>query len=189
MTRVVHFELGLPDPDSAIGFYEQVFDWKIEKWSGPQEYWQVTTGDEASQPVSTAVWRGRTTVSRERQYHRRTLGGRVHDRVTQAGGSSRCRKPLPELTGSPTAHPQGMLFGIFRETPRRNRRAPSGISPPGAGAAASWRVEHRIQNAVVADAAARRRVQIDIGDDHGLASVGRAGQDLAGVIRDAPTRP
>jgi predicted enzyme related to lactoylglutathione lyase len=27
-------------------FYEKVFNWKIEKWNGPMEYWLIMTGDE-----------------------------------------------------------------------------------------------------------------------------------------------
>jgi predicted enzyme related to lactoylglutathione lyase len=44
MPRVIHFEIAADDPDRAIDFYQQVFDWKIEKWEGPVEYWLITTG-------------------------------------------------------------------------------------------------------------------------------------------------
>lgn len=44
MARVTHFELPVDDPERAIAFYEKVFDWKIEKWQGPTEYWLITTG-------------------------------------------------------------------------------------------------------------------------------------------------
>ncbi len=27
-------------------FYEDVFSWKIEKWEGPMEYWNITTGSQ-----------------------------------------------------------------------------------------------------------------------------------------------
>ncbi len=46
MPRVVHFEIAADDPERAIAFYQDVFDWKFEKWQGPMQYWLVTTGPE-----------------------------------------------------------------------------------------------------------------------------------------------
>ena len=46
MSRVVHFEIPADDPKRAIKFYEKVFDWQIEKWDGPIEYWLIMTGEE-----------------------------------------------------------------------------------------------------------------------------------------------
>ena len=46
MSRVVHFEIPADDPERAIKFYEKVFDWQIEKWDGPVEYWLIMTGEE-----------------------------------------------------------------------------------------------------------------------------------------------
>jgi uncharacterized protein len=44
MGRVVHFDIPSDDVDRAIGFYRDVFGWKIEKW-GDYEYYLVSTGD------------------------------------------------------------------------------------------------------------------------------------------------
>jgi len=44
MPRVVHFEIRAEDVARAKKFYENVFGWKIEKWEGPMEYWNITTG-------------------------------------------------------------------------------------------------------------------------------------------------
>jgi len=46
-SRVVHFELAADDPERAAAFYKRVFGWEINKWSGPQDYWLVTTGEGA----------------------------------------------------------------------------------------------------------------------------------------------
>jgi predicted enzyme related to lactoylglutathione lyase len=48
MNRPVHFEIPAEKPERAIQFYEQVFGWKFERWNGPMEYWNISTGD--SQP-------------------------------------------------------------------------------------------------------------------------------------------
>lgn len=49
MSRVVHFEISADDPQRCVTFYERVFGWKIDKTTGPQDYWVATTGsaDEA----------------------------------------------------------------------------------------------------------------------------------------------
>lgn len=52
MSRVVHFDLSADDPQRAAAFYRAVFGWPIEKWSGPGDYWLMTTGD-AAQPGIT----------------------------------------------------------------------------------------------------------------------------------------
>jgi predicted enzyme related to lactoylglutathione lyase len=45
MARVVHFEIAADEPQRAIDFYAKVFDWKIQKWEGPQDYWLLMTGE------------------------------------------------------------------------------------------------------------------------------------------------
>jgi len=44
--KIVHFEINADDPLRAKKFYEDVFNWKIEKWEGPMEYWTIDTGEE-----------------------------------------------------------------------------------------------------------------------------------------------
>lgn len=46
MNRVIHFEIGADEVDRAVTFYRSVFDWTIEKWDGPMDYWLITTGSE-----------------------------------------------------------------------------------------------------------------------------------------------
>lgn len=45
MPRVVHFDISADDIERASKFYEDVFGWKIEKWSGPFDYWLIKTGE------------------------------------------------------------------------------------------------------------------------------------------------
>ena len=45
MSRVVHFELGVTNPERAIKFYSGVFGWTIHKYGGPMDYYLVNTGD------------------------------------------------------------------------------------------------------------------------------------------------
>jgi len=45
MPRVVHFEVYAQNPDRAIRFYTELFDWQFTKWTGPEDYWLISTGD------------------------------------------------------------------------------------------------------------------------------------------------
>jgi predicted enzyme related to lactoylglutathione lyase len=48
MPRVVHFEIPADDPQRASTFYKQVFDWDINKWDGPEDYWLLKTGEQGT---------------------------------------------------------------------------------------------------------------------------------------------
>jgi predicted enzyme related to lactoylglutathione lyase len=60
MSRVVHFDLSADNPERAVNFYKRVFNWKVEKWQGPSDYWLMTTGDE-NEPGITGGIAGRIT--------------------------------------------------------------------------------------------------------------------------------
>ena len=45
MNRFTHFELVSNDLEKTAKFYRDVFDWDIQKWEGPVDYWLVTTGN------------------------------------------------------------------------------------------------------------------------------------------------
>ena len=55
MKRVVHFEIGADRPERAIKFYEEVFEWKIQKWDGPIDYWLTTTGEDDTPGINGAI--------------------------------------------------------------------------------------------------------------------------------------
>jgi len=57
MPRVVHFEIHADDPQRAAKFYHDVFDWQVNKWEGPQDYWLVTTGSSSEPGIDGAILR------------------------------------------------------------------------------------------------------------------------------------
>ena len=60
MNRVTHFEIYTEDPGAARPFYEDVFDWKFQKFeAGPMEYWLVTTGDDKEPGINGGLLRPR----------------------------------------------------------------------------------------------------------------------------------
>lgn len=47
MNRVVHFEIQAEDPERAMKFYKDVFDWSFMQW-GEQKYWMLMTAEKDS---------------------------------------------------------------------------------------------------------------------------------------------
>jgi len=59
MPRVIHFEMYTDDPERGRKFYQDVFGWQFNKWTGPQEYWLVTTGEEGEPGINGGMMRPR----------------------------------------------------------------------------------------------------------------------------------
>ena len=55
MARVVHFEIHADNPERAVKFYRDIFDWKINKWEGPADYWLITTGEDNVPGINGAI--------------------------------------------------------------------------------------------------------------------------------------
>ena len=96
MPRVTHFEISADDPQRAIRFYSEVFDWQIQKWDGPMDYWLVSTGAEdepgingaiqfRSQPGETVM--NTIEVDELEQYTQKVIsaGGKITARMTVPG--------------------------------------------------------------------------------------------------------
>ncbi len=54
---IVHFEIPANDVERLKNFYSKLFDWKIEKVSGPMDYWLIYTvpTDESGMPKEPGV--------------------------------------------------------------------------------------------------------------------------------------
>lgn len=55
MPRVNYFDISADETERAVNFYKNVFDWKIEKWKGPFDYWQVMTGDPSEPGIDGGI--------------------------------------------------------------------------------------------------------------------------------------
>ena len=55
MIRVIHFEIPADNPDWMVKFYQSVFDWEINKWEGPMDYWLATTGPDDQPGINSAI--------------------------------------------------------------------------------------------------------------------------------------
>lgn len=45
MPTIVHFDIPADNPERAKKFYEDLFDWKIELFPGPMQYYLIETTD------------------------------------------------------------------------------------------------------------------------------------------------
>ena len=59
MPRVVHFEIPADEPERASKFYKDVFNWDIQKWDGPEDYWLVGTGDKSQLGIDGGILKRR----------------------------------------------------------------------------------------------------------------------------------
>jgi predicted enzyme related to lactoylglutathione lyase len=118
MARVVHFEIPADDPDRAVKFYQKVFNWKIEKWQGPFNYWLVTTGEDKEPGINGAIMEKtnlKSTVN--------TVGVSSVDeflkKIKEAGGTVVMPKGSVPGQGylAYAADTEGNVFGIFQNDP------------------------------------------------------------------------
>ena len=55
MSHVIHFDLSANNSERAAEFYRRVFDWKVNKWEGPEDYWLIQTGTEEEPGVTGGI--------------------------------------------------------------------------------------------------------------------------------------
>lgn len=65
MPRVVHFEIHADNPESAVKFYSNIFDWKITKWEGPIDYWLISTGSKEESGIDGGLMQRRGEIDGE----------------------------------------------------------------------------------------------------------------------------
>ena len=115
MSRVIHFELPIDDPERAIAFYEKALGWKIEKWQGPEDYWLVMTGDKSEPGIDGGLTRRGTAKATTN-----TIGVESIDEATrkivEAGGRTLGSKETIPGVGYQQycVVTEGNVFGIMQ---------------------------------------------------------------------------
>lgn len=62
MPRVIHFEIHAEQPERCAQFYQQLFDWRFDRWGGEQEYWLITTGPDSQPGINGGMVRRRGPI-------------------------------------------------------------------------------------------------------------------------------
>jgi uncharacterized protein len=119
MSRVIHFEVPVDDPERALKFYTDVFGWQISKMPGPMDYWLVTSGPDGQPGINGALTRrspmNPSTVN--------TIGveslEKAVEAITKAGGKSLMPKhPIPGVGWfTYCADTEGNNFGVIQMDP------------------------------------------------------------------------
>ncbi len=118
MPRVVHFEIPAKDFARAVAFYRAAFGWRIQRWSGPMDYWLVSTGDPAASGIDGAIMDRTISKSPVNTIEVPSLDDFI-GRVTAAGGLQ-CT-PRAEIPGVGSfcycEDTEGNLFGMLERLP------------------------------------------------------------------------
>ena len=115
MSKVVHFEIPMDDPDRAAGFYHDALGWAISRF-GDQAYWLVRAGEDEEPGANGAL------VGRSDLHHSPVLTIGVDDiddalsRVERYGGEvAQGKLPVPGMGWSAyVLDSEGNTIGLFQ---------------------------------------------------------------------------
>jgi len=85
--KVVHFEINADNPIRAKGFYENVFNWKIEKWEGPIEYWVIDAGEEGEEGINGGLQKREESEDQIFNYIKVPSADEVRKKIEDNGGT------------------------------------------------------------------------------------------------------
>ncbi len=85
--KVVHFEINADDPIRAKRFYENIFNWKIEKWEGPMEYWVINAGDENEEGINGGLQKREESEDQIFNYIKVPSVDKVSKKIEDNGGT------------------------------------------------------------------------------------------------------
>ena len=133
MTRVVHFDIPIDDPERASAFYGAALGWNVERW-GPVEYWILTVGREEPGAEGAMIPREDSSDGVVVYFSVADIDAAM-TRVEEQGGILVTDKtPIPAVGWS--AHvrdTEGNLIGLFQED-STVELPDTGEGPPGGSA-------------------------------------------------------
>lgn len=118
MSKVVHFEIPMDDPDRATGFYRDVFGWEISRF-GSEPYWLVRAGaDEEPGANGALVNRGDLLQSPVLIVGAEDID-RTLSQVQRHGGKvAQGKLPVPGMGWSAyVLDSEGNTIGLFQSDP------------------------------------------------------------------------
>ena len=124
MNRVVHFEIHADQPERAITFYRELFDWQFNSWPGGPEYWVVTTGPADQPGINGGLIRrrgpnaGDTVIAYVCTVEVASVDGSAA-KITSLGGHIVVPKmPIPGVGWLVYGKdPEGNIFGVMQSDP------------------------------------------------------------------------
>jgi predicted enzyme related to lactoylglutathione lyase len=124
MPRVVHFEIHAKKPERAIRFYTELFQWQFTKWTGPDDYWLIKTGDSSTLGIDGGLvprqepLDGQAVIAYVSTIDVANLDRTMDDIVRLGGTITVPRTAIPHVGWLAYAKdPEGNLFGIMQMDP------------------------------------------------------------------------
>lgn len=117
MSRVIHFEIHVDEPERASKFYSDVFGWKFQKWAGEWDYWLIETGESTIPGINGGMMKRRDPMGSV--YN--TIGSDNIDKsiedIKRAGGAIVLPKMSIPGVGWLTyfKDTEGNIFGVMQE--------------------------------------------------------------------------
>ena len=123
--KPTYFDFTVKDLDTAKSFFEHVFDWRLEKFSGmPYDYYRIQAGAEDEPGIDGGIGAIAATPTAERKPLTQVTipVSSVDDciaRIEKAGGKVIEPKiPIPGIGWfAACAEPGGLLFGVMEADP------------------------------------------------------------------------
>jgi predicted enzyme related to lactoylglutathione lyase len=123
--KPTYFDFTVEDPDKAKSFFEHVFDWRFERFSGmPYDYYRVQAGADDEPGINGGVGAiADTPTAKGKPLTQVTIPvgdlDECIERIEEAGG--RVIEPKMAIPGigwfAACAEPGGLLFGIMEADP------------------------------------------------------------------------
>jgi predicted enzyme related to lactoylglutathione lyase len=63
MPRVIHFAIGMDNPERAVQFYSKVFGWEIRPVGGVPEYWLISTGPDNQPGINGGLFKRQVPIN------------------------------------------------------------------------------------------------------------------------------
>ncbi|OSY17394.1 hypothetical protein BTJ48_01205 [Bacillus mycoides] len=117
MSRVLRFELQVPNPEEAIQFYTNSFGWKFEKMPGPHDYWFIITGESDKPGIDGGLMKSPDGATRTTNSIEVPSVDEYINKVIENGGQVVVPKTAIPNMGyfAYCIDNQGLLFGVCEE--------------------------------------------------------------------------
>ncbi|MBY9020666.1 MAG: VOC family protein [Candidatus Lokiarchaeota archaeon] len=107
MPKIIHFEINADDPERAKNFYEKVFNWKIQKWEGPMEYWTIDAGEEDEEGIGGGLQKREQSEDQIFNYIKVSSVEEFSKKIEKSGGTLESPKITVPTVG---------YFYMFKDT-------------------------------------------------------------------------
>ena len=124
MPRVIHFEIHAENPERAIKFYTEMFDWQFTKWDGPMPYWLIKTGPDSQPGINgglvprRGMIDGQAVIAYVCTIDTPGLDAAVQKAQAKGGSIALAKMPIPGMGWlAYCKDTEGNIFGLMQADP------------------------------------------------------------------------